>query len=163
MISGIFFCVFGTCTDQIFFVPLHPFSHIMITNSHILTINDRVSTARHLIRQMPDSLDRQMLLVLLDDVSDRLFSLNNDIRQDKARIEELSKMIYAPEVSAQLTYPDEDDYSGVREYVDSRKARDPVFKDYCKCHTRTELCERLSDEFGWYVNPKSYGRNLQRH
>lgn len=135
----------------------------MTTNIHILTINDRVSTARHLIRHMPESLDKQVLLVLLDDVSDHLFSLNNDIGQDKTRIEELSKMIYAPVLSAQLNYPGEDDYSGVREYVENRKARDPVFKEYCKCHTRTELCARLSEEFGWYVNPKSYGRNLQRH
>ena len=135
----------------------------MTTNKHILTINDRVSTARHLIRQMPDSLDKQVLLTLLDDVSDRLFSLNNDIGQDKARIEELTKMIYAPVLSAQLNYPDKDDYSGVREYVESRKVQDPVFKAYCKSHTRTELCARLSDEFGWYVNPKSYGKNLQRH
>ena len=135
----------------------------MTTNPHILTINDRVSTVRHLIRQMPESLDRHVVLALLNDVSDQLFCLNNDISQDKARIEELSKMIYEPVMSGQLSYPDEDDYSDVREYVESRKARDPVFKTYCKSHTRTELCARLTDEFGWYVNPKSYGRNLQRH
>ncbi len=135
----------------------------MTTNTHILTINDRVSTARHLIRQMPESLDRQMLLALLDDASDRLFSLNNDIGQDKARIEELMKMIYTPVLSAQLSYPEENNYNAVREYVESKKVHDPVFKDYCKGHTRAELCARLTDEFGWYVNPKSYGANLRRH
>jgi len=152
----------GICIYQFFFVPLQAF-FIMTTNTHILTINDRVSTARHLIRQMPDSLDKQVLLALLDDVSDQLFILNNDIGQDKARIAELSKMIYAPVMSAQLSYPEAEDYNGVREYVENRKARDPVFKDYCKGHTRAELCARLTDEFGWFVNPKSYGRNVQRH
>lgn len=135
----------------------------MTTNTHILTINDRVSTARHLIRQMQDSVDKHVLLALLNDVSDQLFSLNNDIGQDKARITELSKMIYAPVMSAQLSYPEENNYNDVREYVDSRKAQDPVFKEYCKRHTRAELCARLTDEFGWYVNPKSYGANVKRH
>lgn len=149
--------------DVNFFLYLCSPFRFMTTNTHILTINDRVSTARHLIRQLPESLDRHVLLALLDDVNDQLFSLNNDIGQDKARIEELTKMIYAPILGAQLSYPEEDDYNGVREYVDSRKTHDPVFKAYCKRHTRSELCARLTDEFGWYVNPKSYGRNLQRH
>ena len=135
----------------------------MITNKHILTINDRIVTAKQLVRQMTDSTDKQLLIALLDDVCDHVFELNNDIGKDRDKIMELNKMIYEPIVSAQLSYPAEGDYNGVREYVESRKQQDPVFKTYCKSHTRAQLCARLTDEFGWVVDPKSYGRNLQRH
>ena len=135
----------------------------MTTNTHILTINDRIVTAKQLVRQMTDSTDKQLLMALLDDVCDQLFELNTDVSKDKEKIAELNKMIYEPIVSAQLSYPDENDYNGVREYVESRKERDPIFKQYCGKHTRSEVCARLTDEFGWVVDPKSYGRNLQRH
>ena len=135
----------------------------MTTNKHILTITDRIVTAKQLARQMPDSADKQLLIALLDDVCDQVFVLNNDIAKDQDKITELTRMIYEPVIGAQLTYPNEGDYNGVREYVDSRKQQDPVFKTYCKSHTRAQLCARLTDEFGWEVDPKSYGRNLQRH
>ena len=60
-------------------------------------------------------------------------------------------------------YPEENNYNGVREYVERRKANDKVFREYCKTHTRKQLCERLTDIFGWFVNDKYYGRNVQRH
>lgn len=141
----------------------NPFRFYMMTNTHILTINDRVATARHIVRQMPDCLDKQVLMGLLNDVSDQVFCLNTEICKDKEQIIELTKMIYEPIMGAQLSYPVEGDYNGVREYVESRKARDPAFKRYCNSHTRGELCDRLTMEFGWPVDKKSYGRNLQRH
>lgn len=61
------------------------------------------------------------------------------------------------------TFPQENDYNAVREYVERRKASDKIFRDYCLTHTRKQLCERLTDEFGWVVNPKNYGRNELRH
>ncbi len=60
-------------------------------------------------------------------------------------------------------YPKENDYNGVREYVERRKANDKVFREYCIAHTRKDLCKRLSDIFGWVVDEKHYGRNLLRH
>ena len=153
------------CAYQKIVVPLQPFPFIgtMTTNTHIFTINDRIVTAKQLVRQMGDSTDKQLLMALLDDMCDHLFELNSDITKAKEKIAELQKMIYEPMIGAQLKYPEEGDYNGVREYVESRKARDPVFKRYCNAHTRGELCTRLTDEFGWVVDPKSYGRNLQRH
>lgn len=135
----------------------------MNTNSHILTINDRIVTAKQIVRQLNDSVEKQLLIALLDDVCDHVFELNSDIAKDKDKIAELTKMIYAPILSAQLNYPAEGDYNGVREYVNDRKARDPIFKEYCKNHTRKELCTRLTDEFGWEVDPKCYGVNISRH
>lgn len=143
------------------FAPL--FTLHMTTNTHILTINDRVVTAKHLVRQLPDSTDKQLLLTLLEDVCDQVFCLQGDMIEMRKQIAELNKMIYQPMLSAQLSYPDKDDYNGVREYVESRKERDPIFRNYCRSHSRPQLCSRLTDEFGWVVDPKSYGRNLQRH
>ena len=60
-------------------------------------------------------------------------------------------------------YPKENDYNAVREYVERRKANDKVFQNYCLTHSRKELCERLTDTFGWVVSDKNYGRNIQRH
>lgn len=60
-------------------------------------------------------------------------------------------------------YPREGDYNSVREYVEERKKYDPIFLDYCKSHNRTQLCERLTDEFGWNVNVDSYGKNVNRN
>ena len=59
--------------------------------------------------------------------------------------------------------PRKGDYNAVREYVEERKKYDPVFLQYCKTHNRTELCNRLSDEFGWIVRVESYGKNVNRN
>ena len=60
-------------------------------------------------------------------------------------------------------FPREGDYNSVREYVEERKKYDPVFLQYCKTHNRTELCNRLTDEFGWTVKVDSYGKNVNRN
>ena len=135
----------------------------MTTNTHIFIINERIHIAKQMVDRMDDSPDKQLVLALLDDVFDHLFGLHSDMRNDKDKIAELQKKVYEPVMSAQLTYPDENDYNGVREYVDSRRERDPIFKQYCGKHTRKELCERLTDEFGWVVDPKCYGVNISRH
>ena len=59
--------------------------------------------------------------------------------------------------------PRKGDYNGVREYVEERIKYDEVFKQYCQTHTRKQLCQRLSDEFGWIVDSNSYGRNISRN
>ncbi len=59
--------------------------------------------------------------------------------------------------------PREGDYNGVRLYIDERKRYDESFKDYCSHHNRKELCTYLTKEFGWFVDDKSLGRNIQRN
>ena len=59
--------------------------------------------------------------------------------------------------------PKENDYNAVREYIEARKEKDPVFKEYCKTHQRKQLCARLSDEFGWTVDDHNLGVNIGRN
>ena len=59
--------------------------------------------------------------------------------------------------------PREGDYNGVRLYIEERKKYDEQFKDYCLRHNRKELCSFLTKEFGWFVDDKSLGRNIQRN
>lgn len=142
----------------------------MTTNTHIMTINDRITAAVHLVRSLPDSPEKQILLSLLTDAIDHLMEVNrelgNHMEREKVlqeRLEQYQRAMYEPMVSAQYTYPKEGVYNDVREYVKQRKARDEVFRDYCQTHTRKELCELLSIEFGWIVDPGSYGQNLRRN
>ena len=81
--------------------------------------------------------------------------------------------IYAtaePKQEAQPTMPDncipipaDGKYTEVRRYIEERKLNDPDFKTYCDTHSRTELCQRLSREFGWVVDDHSLGRNINRN
>lgn len=142
----------------------------MTTNTHILTLNDRICTARSVVRAMPDSPEKEELLVLFEDALDHLMEANTDMTNAARKVVMLSdqittlnRAIYEPVMSGQVRYPAEGDYNAVREYVDDRKERDSVFKHYCAVHSRKELCDRLTDVFGWAVDVKSYGRNLQRH
>ena len=142
----------------------------MNTNAHILTINDRLCTVRNIVRSLPDGVQKQTLLALLDDTLDHLMEANTDISNAVRKaamlsdqISALSRSIYEPVISAQYTYPEEGDYNAVREYVERRKEHDEVFKRYCASHSRAQLCERLSEEFGWVLDYRSYSRNIQRH
>ncbi len=71
------------------------------------------------------------------------------------------QIVEAP--SSALTRPQEGDYNAVREYIELRKEKDSVFKEYCKRHNRKQICERLSDEFGWLVDAHHLGVNLNRN
>lgn len=62
-----------------------------------------------------------------------------------------------------LPRPHKGKYNEVREYIEARKKQDDVFKQYCLSHTRKQLCERLSDEFGWDVDPHQLGVNIGRN
>ncbi len=70
--------------------------------------------------------------------------------------------IVEPETS-KLVRPKENDYNGVREYIEARKKQDNVFKEYCKNNNRKKLCERLTDEFGWTVDAHNLGVNIGRN
>ena len=142
----------------------------MTTNTHILTLNDRLIRAIHTVRSMPESVETKTLTDLLEEAIDHLMEANTDMSNAVRKVQvlsehvsQLSQSIYAPVMSAQMIYPGEGDYNAVREYVENRKQHDEIFKNYCVSHTRKQLCARLTDEFGWVVDEKSYGRNLQRH
>lgn len=62
-----------------------------------------------------------------------------------------------------LPRPKESDYNGVREYIEKRKEQDDVFKEFCKSHTRKQVCEFLTMEFGWHVDAHNLGVNLNRN
>ena len=131
----------------------------MTTNAHILTINDRLCTVRNIVRSLPDGVQKQTLLTLLDDALDQLMEANTDISNAVRKavmlsdqISTLSRYIYEPVISAQSTYPEEGDYNA-----------DEVFRNYCQSHGRKQLCNRLSDEFGWPVDAHSYTVNLNRN
>ena len=142
----------------------------MTTNTHILTINDRLCTIRHIVRALPDGVEKQTMMALLDDALDQLMEANTDMsnaaRKAKMlsdQLSSISRAIYEPVYSAQYTYPEEGDYNAVREYVAYRKEHDKVFRDYCVTHGRKELCNRLTEEFGWPVDAHSYTVNLNRN
>ena len=142
----------------------------MKTNSHILAIDELLHEAKMGVRVWPDGPEKQQIIAQLDQALDELMQVNTELSNRSQQVEDLmgrvttlSKTIYEPVLSAQFVYPDEGDYNGVREYVDSRREHDEIFNRYCAKHSRKDLCERLTDEFGWVVDVKSYGRNLQRH
>ena len=142
----------------------------MKTNSHILAIDELLHEVKMGVRVWPDGPEKQQIIAQLDQALDELMQVNTELSNRSQQVEDLmgrvttlSKTIYEPVLSAQFVYPDEGDYNGVREYVDSRREHDEIFNRYCAKHSRKDLCERLTDEFGWVVDVKSYGRNLQRH
>ena len=59
--------------------------------------------------------------------------------------------------------PRQGKYSDVRRYLAERKKGDPEFKDYCLNHSLRDLCLRLTDLFGWYVDENSLQKNLTRN
>lgn len=77
--------------------------------------------------------------------------------EDITPIETPKEKTYTPPI------PREGDYNGVRLYIEERKKYDESFKDYCLHHNRKELCSFLTKEFGWFVDDKSLGRNIQRN
>lgn len=88
------------------------------------------------------------------------------LEREKIALAATQKVQEAPQ-SVPNTYrpaiPRKGDYNGVREYVEERKKYDEIFKQYCLNHSRKELCQRLSDEFGWMVDDNSYGKNISRN
>ena len=142
----------------------------MTTNTHIFALNDRLCTARNIVRAMPDSETKVTLMTLVDDAIDHLMGAQTDMSNTAYKVELLSdkisalnRAIYEPVFSAQYTYPAEGDYNAVREYVEYRKEHDEVFRKYCLTHGRKQLCDRLTDEFGWPVDAHSYTVNLGRN
>ena len=143
---------------------------LMNTNAHILTLTELLCEVKFSMREWPDNEAKQKILSLIDQSQDELMQVNTELSNRMHQIEDMtehltsfSKALYAPIINAQFIYPEEGDYNGVREYVKQRKEKDEVFKNYCMNHSRKQLCTRLSEEFGWELDVKSYARNVQRH
>ena len=62
-----------------------------------------------------------------------------------------------------LSIPQKDKYTQVREYIKERSRFDEEFKTYVDNHSRVDLCQRLSKEFGWFVDDHKLGVNINRH
>ena len=73
----------------------------MLTNAHILTINDRIAAAKQILWRQCESLDKQALMALIDDITDHLYGISNDMAADKQIIAELRQQLYEPIVQAQ--------------------------------------------------------------
>jgi len=135
---------------------MKPNSNILTSVEHLLQIKRRVESVADLPQKEDILSDIEMALA-------GVMAANTDIDNANSRIVELTKQIYEPIVHAQLTYPAEGDYNAVREYIEQRKQRDPIFLKYFKTHTRAQLCIRLTDEFGWVVDSHSLMVNMSRH
>ena len=62
-----------------------------------------------------------------------------------------------------LPIPGERKYTQVRKYIKERCRFDEEFKEFVESHSRVELCKRLTDEFGWFVDEHHLGVNMNRH
>lgn len=62
-----------------------------------------------------------------------------------------------------LGIPHEGKYTEVRRYIEERKRFDEEFKTFCQERSLRELCKRLTNEFGWFVDEHSLGANLNRN
>ena len=61
-----------------------------------------------------------------------------------------------------LGIPKPNRYSEVRRHILERLRFDDEFREFYADATRVELCQRLSKEFGWYLDPNSLGKNMNR-
>lgn len=62
-----------------------------------------------------------------------------------------------------LPIPHEGKYSEVRRYIEERKRFDEEFKTYMENNSLRDLCTRLTNEFGWFVDENSLQKNLNRN
>lgn len=65
--------------------------------------------------------------------------------------------------TSSLPIPEKGDYKAVRSYIEMRLKQDPFFKNYYYANSRIDLCQLLTDEFGWDVNDHSLTVNLGRN
>lgn len=61
-----------------------------------------------------------------------------------------------------LGIPKPNKYSEVRRHILERLKFDEEFREFYADATRVELCQRLSEEFGWFLDPNSLGKNMNR-
>ena len=73
----------------------------MLTNEHILAINDELGYAKQVLGMMCESSEREEVMCSLSRCLDHLFALHADMSSVQAQIAELSKQLYEPIVAAQ--------------------------------------------------------------
>lgn len=61
-----------------------------------------------------------------------------------------------------LGVPKPNKYSEVRRHILERLKFDDEFREFYADATRVELCQRLTNEFGWDLDPNSLGKNMNR-
>lgn len=138
-------------------------------NDHIMNSSRRIAAALEYLCELRDTAQPKQPITLPKKACDKLirqlndaycdmFGAQTDLTNNANKIEELSQHSYRPTM-----YPEEGDYNAVRVYIEQRKLKDEIFKNYCATHSRRELCDRLTDDFGWVVDDKSLGKNIQRH
>ena len=85
-----------------------------------------------------------------------LVQASGDVRvEDSENVEEIN-------AESILGIPAERDYKAVRIYIEERSRFDSDFKTFCEANSRVAICQRLSNEFGWLVDPYGLGRNINR-
>jgi hypothetical protein len=62
-----------------------------------------------------------------------------------------------------LAIPQKNKYTQVRKYIKERSRFDAEFKTFVQERSLRDLCDRLTKEFGWFVDEHSLGSNLNRH
>ena len=93
---------------------------------------------------------------------------NSNSKKDQAQTVEDVTPVEEPEPKPSkspkdiLEIPREGKYTEVRRYIKERILFDEEFKRFYEDSTRVELCARLTKEFGWFVDPNSLGKNLNR-
>ena len=86
-------------------------------------------------------------------------------QQPESVTEPLEQETSSPGKTAQdiLPTPREGNYTEVRKYIEERKRFDEEFKTFCVNHSLRDLCARLTNEFGWFVDENSLQRNINRN
>lgn len=90
---------------------------------------------------------------------------NNPAQQPESVTAPHEQETSTPEKTEQdiLPTPHEGKYTEVRKYIEERKRFDEEFKTFCVNHSLRDLCSRLTNEFGWFVDENSLQRNINRN
>lgn len=82
----------------------------MLTNAHILAINQHIVMGQHLLCQLAESEEKQLFMQMFADMCDHTFALNSDISDLRRKLDEALKLVaelrqqlYEPVVEAQAS------------------------------------------------------------
>ena len=123
----------------------------------IITLMNNEDIKRQIVEALTNGTLQPTTIVLGDQVQHQ-----HNMHIDKVEAGGIGFQIVEPASNA-LSRPKPNNYNAVREYIEQRKNIDEPFKAYCLSHTRKDICARLSDEFGWTVDPHQLGVNLGRN
>ena len=76
-------------------------SHAMTTNAHILTLQKQLDEAKSLVHNLPQSVEKDGLMVLLDEMQLQLVCADSDMEKHIKRVGELAAENYGTIVNAQ--------------------------------------------------------------